>query len=225
MHKIISFKIKSFVLGRGKITRSQSKALLKFKEKWVLQLTEHKSSANDFFERDAYTVLDIGFGMGDVLIDLALKNPNWNLIGIEVYSAGIGRVLSEIEKHGIQNIRLFEGDAVEICETIFIPKVFDRINIFFPDPWPKKKHRKRRLINDYFINMITGLLKVNGRLLVTTDDEDYHNQIIASADRSLLLKIQSKNSFKDFEGLTKSKFEKRARSSNREVYKLTFSKI
>ena len=164
MHKNISFKIKSFVLGRGKITPSQSNALLKFKKKWVLKLIGEKSNANDFFERNAYTVLDIGFGMGDVLIDLALKNPSWNFIGLEVYSAGIGRVLNEIERHEIQNIRLIEGDAAEICESFFVSNIFDRINVFFPDPWPKKKHRKRRLINDYFINTVSNLLKFNGLL-------------------------------------------------------------
>ena len=145
MKNLFSLKIKSFVLGRGRITSSQRNAIENHGDKWIIKL-QKPANVESFFKKRANVTLEIGFGMGDTLINSAVENPTDNFIGIEVYKSGIGRVLNKIEELGIKNIRLIEGDAVEINKNIFVDNSFKNIHLFFPDPWPKKKHHKRRII-------------------------------------------------------------------------------
>jgi len=134
-HKIKS--VKSFVRRSGRLTKSQKNALQNHSSKYLLDINNSNTNLKTCFESDQHDlVIEIGFGDGAVLIESALKNPNKNFIGIEVYDSGLGQCLNEINKHKIKNIRLIYGDAVEVFEQFITKKSVETINILFPDPWP-----------------------------------------------------------------------------------------
>ncbi|WP_455220096.1 tRNA (guanosine(46)-N7)-methyltransferase TrmB, partial [Kaarinaea lacus] len=119
------------------------------------------------------TIVEIGFGMGDTLATMAMENPDSNFIGIEVHRPGVGSLLATIEEKGISNIRIFCHDAVEVLEQSIPDQSLDGIHIFFPDPWHKKRHHKRRLIQTAFVNLLATKLKPQGQLHIATDWKNY----------------------------------------------------
>ncbi len=223
MKNLFSLKIKSFVLGRGRITKSQRYAIDNHGDKWIIKL-QKISNVNNFFKRKAGITLEIGFGMGDALIDLAVKNPNENFLGIEVYKSGIGTVLNKIESLEIENIRLIEGDAVDICKNIFTKNSFKNIHLFFPDPWPKKRHHKRRIIHKDFVESVANILTESGCFHCATDNENYAEQMLSALSSCKSLKNLSHRFSKRPINRAVSKFEKRAIESGRKVFNLSFIK-
>ena len=222
MKNLFSFKVKSFVLGRGRITTSQSEAIEKFGNEWMVKAERKKIIAQDLFGNKAPTTLEIGFGMGDVLIDSAIKSPDFNFIGIEVYKPGIGKVLNCITMQGITNIKLIEGDAVEICESMFKEKNFSNINLFFPDPWPKKKHHKRRIVKQSFVDSIAKNLALTGCFHCATDNENYAKEMLVALSNCKKLKNLSDGFCSRPLNRIISKFEAKAIKSNRKIFNLSF---
>ncbi|MAI29674.1 MAG: tRNA (guanosine(46)-N7)-methyltransferase TrmB [Rickettsiales bacterium] len=225
MNDFIGFKSKSFVLGRGRITSSQKTAIEKYKKKWVLEIIDGHIAPDLIFGRKAPLMLEIGFGMGDFLINYAIQNPSWNVIGIEVYRAGIGKVLRTIKKNEVNNLRLIEGDAVEICQKMFGEKTFQTINLFFPDPWPKKKHHKRRIVDTEFIKNVAKILDSSGVFFCSTDNENYANFIKNKLNESKIFTIQKQILLKKNNKRFISKFEQRAIDSNSKIFNFAFEKI
>ena len=223
MKNLFSLKIKSFVLGRGRITSSQRNAIDNHGDKWIIRL-QKQADVENFFKKKATLTLEIGFGMGDALIDLAIKNPNDNFLGIEVYKSGIGKVLQKIEHHGIKNIRLIEGDAADICQDVFVKNSFKNIHLFFPDPWPKKKHHKRRIIQKNFVDSIANNLLVSGCFHCATDNENYAQQMLVTLSNCKSLKNLSYKFSKRPNNIAISKFEKKALKSGRNIFNLSFIK-
>ena len=125
------------------------------------------------FGRSAPLGLEIGFGMGHALLDWARAAPDWNLLGLEVYQPGIGALLLGIEQHDLTNVRVLEADANEALEQRLAPASLDEVRIYFPDPWPKKRHHKRRLVQPAFVALLAARLRPGGRLLLATDWEPY----------------------------------------------------
>lgn len=169
--------IRSFVRREGRLTIRQKKAL-NHDTPFLIQMDTHKFDLNALFGRTAPTVLEIGFGMGQALLEMAIAFPHHNFIGIDIYRPGIATVLANIEENSLQNIRILEADAQEALPTCFSDDILDAINIFFPDPWPKKRHHKRRLIQSNFVAMLVSKLKMGGRLHLATDWEDYALQML-----------------------------------------------
>lgn len=170
--------IRSFVRRGGRLTNGQKSAL---KTLWPIYGVDNSASIVDLdvlFGRPTAKVLEIGFGMGDSLATMALSNSDIDYLGIEIHRPGIGHLLSLAKKSNIKNLRIINQDAVEALQTNIPDQSFDTIQIFFPDPWPKQRHHKRRLIQPEFSDMLIKKLKFGGKLHLATDWEDYAQHML-----------------------------------------------
>ena len=168
-------EVKSFVHVRSRTSKKDLEIFEKFKNKNFFD-SKKVSHISKLLPEKKINILEIGFGDGNNLIEKAMANSNVNFYGIEVFKSGIASVLKQVQIHDLKNICLFYGDAKNFLEKIEKP-FFDFIFILFPDPWPKKKHWKRRLIDQNFLNLIKQNLKEKGRLIVKTDWQDYADDI------------------------------------------------
>lgn len=173
-------KIRSFVLRAGRITAAQQRALDELWPKYGLEASVDRGifDLDTIFGRKTKRSLEIGFGNGENLVDLAKANPDRDFIGVEVHRAGVGHLLLEIEALQLSNVRVIRHDAVEVLEHCVAPQTLDEILILFPDPWHKKRHHKRRLIQPDFLSLITSRLIPGGRLQLATDWEPYAVQML-----------------------------------------------
>ena len=210
--------IRSFVRRSGRRTSAQKKA---WDNHWAVYGVNPEIGPVDlstlFENKNQKFVLEIGFGNGENLIDCAKNDPYSNFSGIEVYPAGIGQCLINANKYSLKNLRLFCDDAVDVLNKQIANKSLDVINIFFPDPWPKKKHHKRRLISEDFISLIESKLKPNGIVHICTDWADYAHDIHAL--------FKSNEEFKALEKLPKrlqTKFEKKGLALGHSIYEFAF---
>ena len=211
-------EVTSFVRRAGRITSGQKNAWQYYWELYGIQNSkEIIETTNIFNNSNRKLIIEIGFGNGEILIDSALRNPDDNFIGIEVYESGIGQCLIQLSEKKLSNVRLINEDAKHILNHSFKDQAIDQINIFFPDPWPKKKHHKRRLINQEFILLIGKKLKKNGCINIATDWDDYAEQIIDVFNKSNLFK-KTNNLRLNLE----TKFEKRGLKLGHKIQKFTF---
>jgi len=164
--------LKSYVIRAGRFTAAQRKAYDSLAEKFIIPFSEEKLDFEKTFAGGSVT-LEIGFGMGIATAEIAQANPQKNYLGVEVHRPGIGRLLWEIEKRSLSNIRIIEHDAVQVAEKMIPSGSLEAVHLFFPDPWPKKRHRKRRLVQRPFTETLAGCLKPGGYLYMVTDWEDY----------------------------------------------------
>jgi tRNA (guanine-N7-)-methyltransferase len=207
-------KPKSFVTRRGRITANQKKALDSL---WNQYVISDVSQIQEFIQ-GKYSLLDIGFGAGETLISIAQQNKDISLLGAEVYLSGIGTVLSKIDRLNLDNIRIVNEDAEDLLQDKIPNSSFDAIVMFYPDPWPKRKHHKRRLIKEEFIEVLNKKLKPSGIFYFKTDWKDYFDEV------SYLLKEEpnwEELSLKDIEGqlsdIPPTSFEKKAIQANRSL--------
>lgn len=166
-------KVRSFVLRAGRMTEGQQKAMDEVWPRMGLTLEHGLLDLNNVFGREAPVVLEIGFGMGDSLIEMAKNQPEKNYIGIEVHRPGVGRLLSNADKEGLDNIRVFCEDAIEVLAQSIPDGSLDCIQLFFPDPWHKKRHHKRRIVQPELAESLRKKLKVGGVFHMATDWENY----------------------------------------------------
>lgn len=210
--------IRSFVKRSGRLTKSQKNALQDYSSNYILDTNNTNTDLKACFDSDQHNlVIEIGFGDGAALIESALKYPDKNFIGIEVYDSGLGQCLNAINQHKIKNIRLIYGDAVEVFEQFITKKSVEKINILFPDPWPKKRHHKRRLINKRFLALLSKSLINKGIVNVSTDWEDYAQQIE--------LTFKESNQFKEIKSELrnlKTKFEKRGIKLGHKIFNYSY---
>ena len=165
--------IRTFVLRKGRITEAQKKAYAEYAPRWCLPYEEKKISFTELFANAHSVVIEIGFGMGAATAEIAAQHPDINYIGIEVFQAGVGKLLNEIEQRGLKNIRIIEHDAIEVLENMIPDSSIAGFHIFFPDPWQKKKHHKRRLLHRPRTNLLARKLQENGYLYMVTDWYEY----------------------------------------------------
>lgn len=171
--------VRSFVRREGRLTPRQAKALDTL---WPLYGLETQQGLIDFdkvYGRPAPVILEIGFGMGQALLSMALQNPQQNYLGIEVYRPGVGSLLAECAAQDVKNIRVFCNDAIDVLRLCIPDQSLDAVHIYFPDPWPKKRHHKRRLLQTSFIDLLAKKLKIGMNLHFATDWEDYAKEVLA----------------------------------------------
>jgi len=170
--------------------------------------------------------LEVGFGVGNFIIEMGIREPNENFIGIDFYHKGIRKVITRIAKYEICNARIVYGDAKEKIPLLFAPEELNRVYINFPDPWPKKRHHKRRLIKPNFIKILAEKLKCSGEIHIATDHEAYAMEILDFFEKDQLLKnINGLGTFLfQKEGIPKSKYEKRFISAGERIFYLEYKK-
>lgn len=170
--------IKSFVKREGRLTKGQQKALDTY---WPTMGLDHAPSLlnfNDVFGNDNPVVLEIGFGMGASLVEMAKNAPDKNFIGIEVHLPGVGACLSTAQEEGVTNLRVYNHDAIEILRDCIPEESLSTVQLFFPDPWHKKRHHKRRIVQTEFVQNLRSKLAIGGVFHMATDWENYAEHMI-----------------------------------------------
>src|SRR3989338_2487007 len=217
--------VKSFVRRQRRLSGRQQDA---FDRAWPLYGVAPESLCDfqKLFQREAPVVCEIGFGDGDTLLPMAVMHPEWNYVGIEIHEPGVANLFSSMLAQDIRNIRVIIEDAVTVFEKNIPDHSLSRIHIFFPDPWPKKKHRKRRLISDNVAALLVKKLKPGGVIHSATDWEDYAMQMMRVLSANPQLKNAcGEDQFADNQVMRlrdTSKFEKRGVKLGRGVWDLVF---
>jgi len=170
--------IRSYVLRQGRMSVAQTRAYETLLAHYALPYSPEPLDLNAAFGRDAPKTLEIGFGMGETTAAIAQAHPQIDYLGIEVHSPGVGSLLKQIDELDLYNVRIVQHDAVEVVQNMIAPASLDAIHVFFPDPWPKKRHHKRRLIQPSFVALLASRLKPGGHLHLATDWHEYAEQML-----------------------------------------------
>jgi tRNA (guanine-N7-)-methyltransferase len=170
--------IRSFVLRQGRATGAQRRARETLLPQFGIPYTRVPLDLDHVFGRAAPRILEIGTGMGETCAQIAAAHPENDYIGVEVHAPGVGSLLNRIVELGLANVRVIQHDAVEVLRDTIAPAVLDGVHVFFPDPWPKKRHHKRRLIQPSLVALLASRMKPGAFLHVATDWEDYAQQIL-----------------------------------------------
>ena len=171
-------QIRSYVLRGGRLTKGQRFAIDNYWCKHGIEFTQSEINLNHLFNRRSPKILDIGTGMGDTTANIASNHPENDYLAVEVHRPGIGNLLNQIELKKLSNIKIIEHDIMDVLQHQLPRYCLDAVYIFFPDPWPKKRHHKRRLINLKFLDVLQGKLKSHAIIFLATDWEDYAQHIL-----------------------------------------------
>ena len=200
-------RLKSYVKRSGRLTNSQKK-FLKKKEYDINFFNSNKIlSCQELFNNTNPCILDIGFGDGKLLTNIAKNFQHLNFIGIEVYDAGIGNILKQISENKLNNLKISNCDAIDFLENHITDKSLYGISLFYPDPWPKKKHHKRRIIDESFLNLVSKKINKDGFLKIVTDWSNYADDIIELLGENY--NFEKENDRYLFKNRILTKFEKR----------------
>jgi tRNA (guanine-N7-)-methyltransferase len=172
-------RIRSFVLRQGRVSNAQRQALETLMPEYGVTFGTDLLDFERIFGRSAPTFLEIGFGMGETTAAIAREHPQNDYLAVEVHTPGVGSLLKQIKELGLTNIRVLQRDVVELLEQALPPESLSGVHIFFPDPWPKARHHKRRLIQPAFAALLCCYLKPGGYIHAATDWQDYAEQILA----------------------------------------------
>lgn len=170
--------IRSYVIRAGRMTQGQKSAFLSYWPQYGASLYDGPFDIAERFSRDAPTVLEIGFGMGASLLTMTEQEPEKNFIGIEVHPPGVGHLINEAGAKGVENLRVYMADAIDVLDDCIADGSLERLQLYFPDPWHKKKHNKRRILQPAFAQTVLRKLKVGGVFHLATDWEHYADQMM-----------------------------------------------
>jgi len=219
-------RIKSFVLRQGRLSNAQQTAIDDYWQAFGLSLKNKMLDLTEIFGREADTIVEIGFGMGTSLATMAENNPHQNYIGIEVHRPGIGALLKLVGEKKLTNVRVFNEDAIEVLAQCLPKNSLSAVYLFFPDPWHKTKHKKRRILQTEFAKTIASYLKEGGQFHMATDWEDYAKYMMKIMSAMSEYKNSSgQNNYTprpDYRPLTK--FEQRGKNLGHGVWDLIFIK-
>ena len=225
-------RLRSFVLRAGRTTVGQARAFQELGNKYLIPYQNKTIDWNNLFGHNAELVLEIGFGMGEATAHIAKIRPQTNFIACEVHPPGVGKLMLRLEEQQAQgaphNVKIIQHDAVEALEHMIAPETLDGVHIFFPDPWHKKRHHKRRLIQTPFVQLLCSRLRNGGYIHCATDWQPYAKQIleVLSAEKALVNTAADASSYStkpDYRPLTK--FENRGQKLGHGVWDLIFRKI
>ena len=216
--------IRSFVLRQGHLSPAQERAVAELLPIYGIPYQEKLIDLQDIFKRNSSKILEIGFGMGVATAEIAGRLPETDFIAVEVHTPGVGNLLKLIKEQELNNIRIIHHDAVEVIDKMIDNNALDGVHIFFPDPWHKKRHNKRRLIQTPFIEKLLPKIKSGGYIHLATDWEEYAQQMleVLSAESNL------SNTARDFAEKPayrpETKFEARGKRLGHGVWDLVFVK-
>ena len=171
--------IRSFVLRQGRVSVAQARACAQLLPRYGIPYAPQPLDLERTFGRRAPKILEIGFGMGETTAAIAAAHPENDYLGIEVHTPGVGSLLKLIDERSVGNLRLIQHDAVEVLREMISPGSLDGAHIFFPDPWPKKRHHKRRLVQPDFVALLASRIKPGGYVHLATDWQEYAEQMLA----------------------------------------------
>jgi tRNA (guanine-N7-)-methyltransferase len=183
--------IRSFVVRAGRMTVAQERAWTELWPRFGLESADAPLDLAAVFGRDATRTLEIGFGNGESLVSLAAEHPERDFLGIEVHRPGVGHLLLRIEELGLRNLRVICRDAVEVLERCIAEASLDEVLLYFPDPWPKKRHHKRRIVQPGFVALVASRLRPGGVLRMATDWQPYAEHMLAIAGACATLRNDS----------------------------------
>ncbi|WP_119343099.1 tRNA (guanosine(46)-N7)-methyltransferase TrmB [Facilibium subflavum] len=216
--------VKSFVKRAGRVTKRQKHALENFAELYTIPYQPSLIDLSQHFPKSQPLIVEIGFGMGDSLVEMAKTLPEKNFIGIEIHEPGIGNILDRIHHDTLTNLKIMTYDAVEVFKRCITNDALDGIQIFFPDPWHKKRHHKRRLVNKDFTELMVSRLKQNGFIHFASDWQEYAEEVLVLFEQN----DQLQNKFEGFaprpETRPLTKFEKRGHALKHGVWDIIFTK-
>lgn len=214
--------IRSFVLRQGRISEAQQRAYEQLKSRYIVEFAARTLDMNTAFGRSAPKILEIGFGMGAATAQIAAEHPENDYLGIEVHTPGVGALMRLLDAGSLTNVRIIQHDAVEVLNHMIAPASLDGIHIYFPDPWPKKRHHKRRLIQPPLVTLLASRLKPGGYLHLATDWQGYAEWML----EVLRGEPQLKNTAEDYapkpDYRPETKFERRGLNLGHGVWDLVF---
>ena len=214
--------IRSYVLRQGRVTDAQRRACETLLPRFGVPYSRAPLDLDRVFGRVAPRILEIGSGMGEATARIAAQHPENDYLAIEVHTPGVGSLLNRIVELGLANVRVIQHDAVEVLRDMIAPAAFDGVHVFFPDPWPKKRHHKRRLIQPPIVALLVSRLKAGAYVHVATDWQDYAQQIMEVLSGNPLLV----NTADDFaprpEHRPLTKFENRGLKLGHQVWDVVF---
>ena len=217
-----STHIRSYVLRQGRVSNAQQRCYDSLMPQYGIPYSAQVLALGTAFGRSAPKILEIGFGMGESTATIAVAHPDLDYLAIEVHTPGVGSLLKQIEEKQLSNIRIIQHDAVEVLRDMLADHALDGAHIFFPDPWHKSRHNKRRLIQAPFVTLLVKKLKPGAYLHVATDWQDYAEQVLAVLSAEPLLENTAENYAPrpDYRPLTK--FEQRGLKLGHGVWDLVF---
>jgi tRNA (guanine-N7-)-methyltransferase len=218
--------VRSYVVRAGRITSAQQRALGEHWPRYGVEFEPRVLDLVQLFGRVAACTLEIGFGNGEHLLERALAQPEQNFLGVEVYRPGIGHLLLAAAEAGVGNVRLIAHDAVEVLQQQIAPASLDEVQLLFPDPWPKKRHHKRRIVQHEFVTLVASKLGAGGRLHIATDWEPYAEEMLVLLNGcSLLANCAAGTGFIDsdaVEARRATRFQRRGQRLGHRVRELLF---
>lgn len=221
---IIRREVKTYVLRIGRMTDAQERSYNELSPVWCIPFENKKLNFVDIFGNTNPIIIEIGFGMGDVTAKLAQENPNINYIGIEVHKPGVGKLLSEIKKRDLKNLYIIEHDALEVLEQMIGDNSVNGFHIFFPDPWPKKRHHKRRLLQRPRTNLLAQKLAPEGYLYFVTDWFEYAEFALEELNQTENLENKYDGFAEPQEWRGQTKFERKGLNADRSITEIFFVK-
>lgn len=216
--------IKTFVLRAGRMTPTQQKDYTELSGRWCIPYMGTVLNYTEIFSNTNPVVMEIGFGMGKATAIIAENNPDINYLGVEVHRPGIGRLLGEIRRKNLQNLFIIEHDALEVLEQMIPDNSVAGYHIFFPDPWPKKKHHKRRLIQRPHTDLLVKKLAPGGYLYMVTDWEPYADFALEQLDKTPLLHNKYEGFAPRQTWRPETRFEEKGKNALRTIHELYFLK-
>lgn len=219
--------IRSYVRREGRITPAQRRALVELWPMYGIEFSDNKLVFERVFGRDLPTILEIGFGDGGALAGMAADNPQCNFLGVEVYRPGVGSLLRQLEQNGITNVRVIAHDAAPVLRDMIEKDSLAKLLLFFPDPWPKKRHHKRRLLQAAFLHTAIERLEPGGHIHVATDWKDYalHTLALFSNEPRLRNTAEGKGFAARPAYRPQTKYERRGITRGHEVWDIVFQRV
>lgn len=224
-NRVSELSILSFVNRTRKITEKQKKILERLWPLFGINYKNKKINIENIFRNKKSLNIEIGFGQGNCLIQNAKKFPKENFLGIEIYLPGIIYCLKQANNSKIKNLKIIRYNAYEVLKNMIPDYSVKLIQIFFPDPWEKKKHNKRRIINNDFLNLIKNKIKINGYIHIITDSQQYSLYILKIINKEYFIRSEIKNSNINFLHRSLTKFELNSKKLNRKIIELIFKRI
>ena len=216
--------IRSYVLRQGRVSDAQRRAVDELLPRFGVPYQREPLDLDRLFGRRAPRILEIGFGMGETTAAIAQSHPENDYLGIEVHTPGVGALLKRIAELGLANLRIVQHDAVEVLEHMLAPASLDGVHLFFPDPWPKKRHHKRRLVQPAFAALLASRMKPGAYLHAATDWEDYAVQMLEVLHAEPALANTAAGFAERPSTRPETKFEQRGLKLGHRVWDLVFRK-